>query len=59
MEPEGSSPYTQEPATCPCLEPDRSNLCLPNLAVDIVYVKTINVTVVTIRPPSEETEESH
>ena len=27
MEPEGSTPYSQEPATCPCLEPDRSSLC--------------------------------
>jgi hypothetical protein len=26
MEPEGSSPYTQEPATCPYPEPDRSSL---------------------------------
>jgi hypothetical protein len=25
MEPEGSSPYTQEPATCPYPEPDRSS----------------------------------
>jgi hypothetical protein len=25
MEPEGSSPYTQEPATCPCPEPDWSS----------------------------------
>jgi hypothetical protein len=27
MEPEGSSPYTQEPATCPYSEPDRCSLC--------------------------------
>jgi hypothetical protein len=26
MEPEGSSPYTQEPVTCPYPEPDWSNL---------------------------------
>jgi hypothetical protein len=26
MEPEGSSPYTQEPATSPYPEPDQSNL---------------------------------
>jgi hypothetical protein len=26
MEPEGSSPYTQEPATCPYPEPDQSSL---------------------------------
>jgi hypothetical protein len=26
MGPEGSSPYTQEPATCPCPEPDQSSL---------------------------------
>jgi hypothetical protein len=26
MQPEGSSPYTQKPATCPCPEPDRSRL---------------------------------
>jgi hypothetical protein len=29
MEPEGSSPYTQEPATCPYPEPDWSNLRPP------------------------------
>jgi hypothetical protein len=27
MEPEGSSPYTQEPATCPYPEPDQPSLC--------------------------------
>jgi hypothetical protein len=27
MEPQGSSPYSQEPATCPYPEPDRSSLC--------------------------------
>jgi hypothetical protein len=26
MEPEGSLPYTQEPATCPYPEPDQSSL---------------------------------
>jgi hypothetical protein len=26
MEPEGSLPYTQEPATCPYSEPDQSTL---------------------------------
>jgi hypothetical protein len=26
MEPEGSSPYTQEPATCPYPKPDQSSL---------------------------------
>jgi hypothetical protein len=29
MEPEGSSPYTQEPATCPYPEPDQFSLCPP------------------------------
>jgi hypothetical protein len=29
MEPEGSSPYTQEPATCPYPEQDRSSLRPP------------------------------
>jgi hypothetical protein len=29
MEPEGSSAYSQEPATCPYLEPDQSSLCPP------------------------------
>jgi hypothetical protein len=29
MEPEGSSPYTQEPATCPYPEPDQSSLRTP------------------------------
>jgi hypothetical protein len=29
MEPECSSPYTQEPATCPYLEPDQSSLHPP------------------------------
>jgi hypothetical protein len=27
MEPEGSLPHSQETATCPCLEPDRSSPC--------------------------------
>ena len=27
MQPEGSSPYSQEPATCPCPESDRSSPC--------------------------------
>jgi hypothetical protein len=26
MEPEGTSPYTREPATCPYPEPDQSSL---------------------------------
>jgi hypothetical protein len=26
MEPEGSSPYTQQPATCPYPEPDQPSL---------------------------------
>jgi hypothetical protein len=29
MEPEGSSPYSQQPATCPYPEPDRSSPCPP------------------------------
>ena len=29
MEPEGSSLYPQEPATCPYPEPDRPSLCPP------------------------------
>jgi hypothetical protein len=29
MESDGSSPYTQEPATCPYSEPDQSSLRLP------------------------------
>jgi hypothetical protein len=29
MEPEGSSPHTQEPATCPYPEPDQSSLRSP------------------------------
>jgi hypothetical protein len=29
MEPQGSSQYTQEPATCPCPEPDQSSLRPP------------------------------
>ena len=34
MEPEGSSPYTQEPATCPYPEPDQSSLHpLPNISM--------------------------
>jgi hypothetical protein len=28
MEPQGSSPYTQEPATCPYPEPDQPSLRL-------------------------------
>jgi len=27
MEPEGSSPHKQAPATCPCPEPDESSSC--------------------------------
>jgi hypothetical protein len=30
MEPEGSSPYTQQPVTCPYHEPDQSSLRPPN-----------------------------
>jgi hypothetical protein len=30
MKPEGSSPYTQQPATCPYPEPDRSSPCPPS-----------------------------
>jgi hypothetical protein len=29
MEPEGSSPYSKQPATCPYPEPDQSSLCTP------------------------------
>jgi hypothetical protein len=29
MEPKGSSPYTQEPATCPYPQPDQSSLRPP------------------------------
>ena len=29
MEPEGSLPHSQEPATCPCPEPDQSILRPP------------------------------
>jgi hypothetical protein len=31
MEPEGSLPYLQQPATGPCLEPDKSTPQLPSL----------------------------
>jgi hypothetical protein len=31
MEPDGSSPYTQEPAICPYPEPDWSSLRPPTL----------------------------
>jgi hypothetical protein len=30
MEPEGPSPYSQEPATCPYPEPDWSSPCPPS-----------------------------
>jgi hypothetical protein len=30
MEPEDSSPYSQQPATCPYPQPDRSSLCPPH-----------------------------
>ena len=30
MDPEGSLPHSQEPATCPYPEPDRSSPCLPS-----------------------------
>jgi hypothetical protein len=29
MEPEGSLPHTQEPATCPCPELEQCGPCLP------------------------------
>ena len=28
MEPEGSLPHSQQPATCPCPEPDQSSQCI-------------------------------
>jgi hypothetical protein len=34
MEPEGSLPYTQEPATCPYPEPDQFNLCPPTQSLE-------------------------
>ena len=33
MEPEGLSPHSQEPATCPYPEPDRSILRSPTLPI--------------------------
>jgi len=33
MEPEGSLPHLQEPATCPCPEPDQSNPCPPSIPI--------------------------
>jgi hypothetical protein len=43
MEPEGSSPYTQEPATCPYPEPDQSSLRptpLSNIRFNIILPST-------------------
>jgi hypothetical protein len=34
MEPEGSSPCTQEPATCPYPEPDQSSLRPPTQSLE-------------------------
>jgi hypothetical protein len=48
MEPEGSSPYTQEPATCPYPEPDQSptaNLPLENvLWIQLLHKRSRNMT---------------
>jgi hypothetical protein len=44
MEPEGSSPYTQEPATCPYPKPGQSSLCPPpnlsNIHFNIILPST-------------------
>ena len=41
MEPEGSSPRSQKPATCPCLEPDRSSPCpQPTLRSSILILSS-------------------
>ena len=37
MEPDGSSPYSQAPATCPYPEPDRSSLCRPSNLLKIHF----------------------
>ena len=38
MEPEGSSPLSQEQATCPFPEPDQSSLCPPSHFPKIILV---------------------
>jgi hypothetical protein len=37
MEPEGSSPYTQEPTTCPYPEPDQSSLRPPTQLLEYPF----------------------
>ena len=45
MEPEGSLPYSQEPATCPYPEPDQSTSCPPsNLSKMVPYTGTYKYT---------------
>jgi hypothetical protein len=39
MEPERSSPYTQEPTTCPYPEPDQSSLCAPTQPLLIFSIR--------------------
>ena len=47
MEPEGSLPYAQEPATHPYPEPDRSSLCpssnLSNIHFNIILPPTLGL----------------
>jgi hypothetical protein len=41
MEPEGSSPYTEEPATCPYPEPDQSSLRPPSPNLSNIHFNII------------------
>jgi hypothetical protein len=40
MEPEGSSPHTQEPATCPYPEPDQPSLRPHTQPLEELYINT-------------------
>jgi hypothetical protein len=51
MEPEGLSPYTQEPATCPYPEPDQSSLHPPP-NVSKIHFNIIIIIIINIILPS-------
>jgi hypothetical protein len=51
MEFEGSSPYTQEPATCPYPESHKSSPCLPNRLFEDYLISSY----LHLRPPPKKT----
>ena len=48
MEPEGSSPYSQEPTICPYSEPDQSSLCILQHLAFLIQSHDHSVQVVKI-----------